>query len=205
MSFKAAGTILTRTLWTRGSRTPPVARSSRVNGLSSTCSGSEQQGREKTEAQSWSSDGPNGDGASASEPPHRCPSREKKRPKEPAGAPGVTGVRRRSFTSTAAPADLRSYFWTRYNDTKRLVHGKQRGPLLSPQSPLVWQTELLFPDVTSEMFIRQRRHFVHLGIVFILFPSSHVGHINAAGSSVRWFYRLNCEDVTCCVKQTISQ
>ncbi|XP_026222985.1 5'-nucleotidase domain-containing protein 2 [Anabas testudineus] len=122
MSLKTAGAVLTRTLWARGSGTPPVARSSRVNGLSSTCSGGEQQGREKTEAQSRGSDGPNGDGPPAGEPPHRCPSRDKKRPKEPAGAPGVSGVRRRSYTSTAAPADLRSYFWTRYNDTKRLVH-----------------------------------------------------------------------------------
>lgn len=142
MSFKTAGVVFTRALWTRGSGTPPVARSCKVNGLSSACGGSggEQQGRGKTEAQSWGSDGTNGDAASASEPPHRCPSREKKRAKEPAGAPGGTGVRRRSFTSNAAPADLRSYFWTRYNDTKRLVHGKQRGPLLSPRSPLVCQT-----------------------------------------------------------------
>lgn len=132
MSFKTVGTALTRTLWTTGNRTPPLVRTQKVNRLSTTCrlSGGGKQGREKTNEQSCSSDSdrPSGDVPSSSEPPHRCTTGEKKRPKEPVRAPGVTGVRRRSYTSTAAPVDLRSYLWSRYNDMKRLVHGKQRVP-----------------------------------------------------------------------------
>lgn len=131
MSFKAVGTaLLTRTLWTKGHRTPPLARSSKVNRLSTT-SAVRQQGCETPKEQSSSSlesDRPGGDGPSSGEPPHRGTAGEKKRPKEPVGAPGVTGVRRRSYTSTAAPVNQTSYLWARYNDTKRLVHGKQRVP-----------------------------------------------------------------------------
>ncbi|XP_028266613.1 5'-nucleotidase domain-containing protein 2 isoform X2 [Parambassis ranga] len=128
MSLKTAGTALTRTLWARGSRTPPLARSPKANKLSTTCSvfAETKQGNTKQQQQqqsSASSDRPTGDGPSCSEPPHTCTTGEKKRAaKEPAGAPGVRGVRRRSFTSTAAPMDQRSYLWSRYNDTKRLVY-----------------------------------------------------------------------------------
>nr|XP_020467469.1 5'-nucleotidase domain-containing protein 2 [Monopterus albus] len=123
MSLRRVGTALTRTLWTRENKSTPVATSSKVNGLCTTCKGA-QQGRGTTKEQSCSSDTgrPNGDVLCSSEQPHRCAAGEKKRSKEPAGAPGVTGVRRRSYTSTAAPVDQRSYLWTRYNDTKRLVH-----------------------------------------------------------------------------------
>lgn len=131
MSFKTVGT-LTRTLWARGNKTPPLARSPRVNRLCTTCriSGGKKQGRDGTKEESCGldSDRPTGDAPSPSDPLHRCTAGDKKRAKEPLGAPGVCGVRRRSFTSTAAPVDQISYLWTRYNDMKRLVHGKQRAP-----------------------------------------------------------------------------
>ncbi|XP_074499669.1 5'-nucleotidase domain-containing protein 2 [Sebastes fasciatus] len=133
MSFKVVGT-LTRTLWTRGhSRTPPVARSHKVNRLSTTTcsrlSAGGKQSSERSQEQSCSSesDKPSGDvlpssSSSSKEPPPPPHSGDKKRPKEPVGAPGVTGVKRRSYTSTAAPAKKSTYLWARYNDTKRLVH-----------------------------------------------------------------------------------
>lgn len=133
MSFKTVGT-LTRTLWARGNKTPPLARSPRVNRLCTTCriSGGKKQGRDGTKEESCGSDSdrPTGDAPSPSDPLHRCTAGDKKRAKEPLGAPGVCGVRRRSFTSTAAPMDQISYLWTRYNDMKRLVHGKQSPPPL---------------------------------------------------------------------------
>lgn len=134
MSLNTVGTALTRALWTRGNRTPPFVRSPKVNRLSTTCrvSGERKQGREKTKEKSCGSctDGPGDDVPTSSEPPHRYTAGDKKPPQEPPGAPGVTGVRRRSHTSTAALVDQKSYMWARYNDTKRLVHGKQRVPSL---------------------------------------------------------------------------
>lgn len=143
MSFKAVAATLTRTLWTKGHKTPPLARSPKVNRLSTTCrvsaagAGIEQGCKEKTKI--GSSDRPSGEVPSFTEPAHRCTTGDKKRPtgpKEPVGAPGVaTGVKRRSHTSTAVPANSTSYLWARYNETKRLVHGKQRITSLFPKSP----------------------------------------------------------------------
>lgn len=124
MSLNPAGAaFLARALWTGGSRTPPFVRPSNVNRLSTTRSASGES-HEKAESCGSSSDRPGDDAPSSGEPPHKC----KKRLKEPPGAHGVSGVRRRSYTSKAAPADLKSYLWARYNDTKRLVHGKRRVP-----------------------------------------------------------------------------
>uniref|UniRef100_A0A8P4KAK3 5'-nucleotidase domain-containing protein 2 n=1 Tax=Dicentrarchus labrax TaxID=13489 RepID=A0A8P4KAK3_DICLA len=124
MSLKTVGAALTRTLWTRGNTTPPIVRSPKVNRLSTTCraSGERKQGLGKTKEQSCNTDRPSEDVPSSSELPHRCTTGDKKRPKEPVGAPGVTGVRRRSYTSSTAPMDKRSYLWARYNDLKRMVH-----------------------------------------------------------------------------------
>ncbi len=130
MALKIVGTALTRTLWTTGNGTPPLVRSPKVNRLSTTCrvSAERKQGRDKTKEQSCSScpDRPRDDVPSPGEPPHRCTTGDKKRGREPVGAPGVTGVRRRSYTSSTAPVDQRSYLWARYNEMKRLVHGKRR-------------------------------------------------------------------------------
>lgn len=103
------------------------ARSPQINRLSTTCSlsGESKHGHEIT--QSPDSNRPSDEAPSAVDPPNRCTPADKK-PKEPLGAPGVSGVRRRSYTSTAVPVDSKSFLWARYNDTKRLVHGKQRVP-----------------------------------------------------------------------------
>ncbi|MEQ2197596.1 hypothetical protein XENOCAPTIV_000807 [Xenoophorus captivus] len=126
MSFKTVGTLLTLTLRATGNRTPPLARSPRVNRLSTSCrvfAGSQHVEKNKGQSCSSDSDRPNdGDVPLSSEPPHKCGNGDK-RLKEAAGAPGASGVRRRSFTSKAAPTDQTSFLWNRYNDLKRLVYG----------------------------------------------------------------------------------
>lgn len=181
MSFKTVGT-LTRTLWARGNKTPPLARSPRVNRLCTTCriSGGKKQGRDRTKEESCGSDSdrPTGDAPSPSDPPHRCTAGDKKRVKEPLGAPGVCGVRRRSFTSTAAPMDQISYLWTRYNDMKRLVHGKQRAPpahhpsFFYPNWGPPYRGLYGYParHRGSRYVSLTPKTFCSLGISFILFP-----------------------------------
>uniref|UniRef100_A0A8C7XM08 5'-nucleotidase domain containing 2 n=1 Tax=Oryzias sinensis TaxID=183150 RepID=A0A8C7XM08_9TELE len=125
MSLKSVGTALTRTLWSRGNRTPPLSRNPKVNRLSTTCGvlGGTNHGDKSTHQSCRSDlDRPSGEAASPGEHPHKCASGDAKRPKDSIRGPGVTGVRRRSFTSNAAPMDQRSYLWTRYNDLKRLVY-----------------------------------------------------------------------------------
>lgn len=123
-SLNPAGTALARTLWTAGNRAPPFVRSPNVNRLSTTCTLSGDRAQDQTkEPQTFGScsDRPGDDVPPSREPPQRCTAADK-RPKEPLGA---TGVRRRSYTSTAVPVDQKSYLWARYNDMKRLVHGKR--------------------------------------------------------------------------------
>lgn len=130
MSLKTVGTALTRSLWSRGNGTPPLPRNPKASRLSTTCGAFGDHG-EKSRHQS-------GEAPSPGEHPHKCASGDTKRPKESMRGPGVTGVRRRSFTSNAAPMDQRSYLWTRYNDLKRLVYGKNTPP--PPLSPLwLWR------------------------------------------------------------------
>lgn len=141
MSLKTLGTALTRTLWTSGNTTPPLARSPKVKRLSTTCpvSAGGKHGCGKTKEQSCSSGSTRpstGDVPSPRELPHRAAAGGEKRPEEPVGAPGVTGVRRRSFTSYAAPMDQKSHLWHRYNETKRMVYGKHKGPPLYRSSHL---------------------------------------------------------------------
>ncbi|XP_056279635.1 5'-nucleotidase domain-containing protein 2 isoform X2 [Pseudoliparis swirei] len=122
MSFKAVSAAVTRTLWTRGHGIPPLARSPKVNRLSTTCSlltVRKQGGEPHEQSCSADSDGANGDVHVSSEPPHRCNTGEEKRAKGPAGVPDV---KNRPNASTAAPVNKTSYLWARYNDTKRLVH-----------------------------------------------------------------------------------
>ncbi|KAM9344307.1 5'-nucleotidase domain-containing protein 2 [Pholidichthys leucotaenia] len=121
MSLKTVGAAFTRTLLARGNKTPPLDRCPRGRGLSTTCRlpGERKQGREKIKAECSCS----GSERSTADPLHRCSGADKKRAKEPLGTPGAPGgVRSRSFTSTAAPVDKKSFLWTRYNDMKRLVH-----------------------------------------------------------------------------------
>uniref|UniRef100_A0A665VB10 5'-nucleotidase domain-containing protein 2-like n=1 Tax=Echeneis naucrates TaxID=173247 RepID=A0A665VB10_ECHNA len=121
MSLRTAGSALSRALLTSGSRTPPATRATKISGLSTTGGAPEEskQGGGKTKEQSCASDA---DVLPSGEPAHRCTKADKKRGKEPVGAHGVGGVRRRSYTSNAAPVDQRSYLWARYSDLKRLVH-----------------------------------------------------------------------------------
>lgn len=170
MSFKVVGSALTRTLWTRGQRTPPAARSPKVNRLSTTCRVSgKQQGCDKTKSCSSDSDRPSGEGPSpSSEPPHRFTTADKKRPKEPVGAPGVNGVRR-SYTS-AAPVSQSTYLWARYNDTKRLVHGKQRVPTICPK--VIPNTQRRLPSTSPRLSQPDM-----LLLFSILFYSRHTGQM----------------------------
>ncbi|KAF7660690.1 hypothetical protein LDENG_00277650 [Lucifuga dentata] len=126
MSLKTARSTLTRALWTRGNRTPPLARACKANRFSTTCGlcGSGKQGREKQQEQSCgsASNEQSQDQRSSSEPPHKCPPGGKKRPEEPPGVPGVGGDTGRLFSSAAPSLDPKFYLWARYNETKRLVH-----------------------------------------------------------------------------------
>lgn len=137
MAFNAVAAAVGRALRSGGSGTPPLLRSPKATRLSPsrTLTGASQQGGEVTKSSDSCTGGPGSDAPSSGEAAHRCASAEK-RTKEPLGAPGVRGERRRSFTS-AAPADTKSYMWARYNDTKRLVHGKKRVPTFSQHIPHV--------------------------------------------------------------------
>lgn len=127
MAFNTVAVFI-RALRSGGNGTPPLLRSAKLNGLSvsRTLSGGNQQDREveKSSDPCTDTDRPGNDAPTSSEAAHKSTPADKKGTK---GAPGVRGERRRSFTS-AAPADTKSYMWARYNDTKRLVHGKKRTP-----------------------------------------------------------------------------
>lgn len=153
MSLKSVGTALTRTLWSRGNRTPPLSRNPKVNRLSTTCGvlGGTNHGDKSTHQSCKSdSDRPSGEAASPGEHPHKCASGDSKRPKDSMRGPGVTGVRRRSFTSNAAPMDQRSYLWTRYNDLKRLVYGKNT---YAPPPPLLRPPSFLGPPSSEQVAV----------------------------------------------------
>lgn len=152
MAFNTVAGVLVRALRSGGNGTPPLLRSAKLNGLSvsRTLSGGNQQDREvaKSSGPCTDTDGPGNDGPSSSEGAHKSTPADKKGTK---GAPGVRGERRRSFTS-AAPADTKSYMWARYNDTKRLVHGKlSTPPPFTSTSPHVQQ-----PPAPSVVFASQR-------------------------------------------------
>ncbi|XP_068997333.1 5'-nucleotidase domain-containing protein 2 [Embiotoca jacksoni] len=119
MSMKTLGSALTRTLWAKGNSTPPLTRSPKVNRLSTTCrvNGDTQQDTATKQSCSSVSDRP----TTSSEPSRMSTAGDKKRPKEPVvGTPG--GAKRRSHTSTTFSVDQKSFLWSRYNETKRLVH-----------------------------------------------------------------------------------
>lgn len=135
MAFNTVAAVFSRALRSGGNGTPPLLRSAKVNGLtaSRTLSGGNQQDREvaKSSDSCTDTDRPGGDAPTSSEAAHRSTPADKKGTK---GAPGVRSERRRSFTS-AAPADPKSYMWARYNDTKRLVHGKRSTPTIYQHIP----------------------------------------------------------------------
>lgn len=136
MSIKTICTVLSRALRSSGNHgSPLVAGSANGSRLSSTCGSCGGKGEEETE-QSCSSDPERPSGDVHSSCSESAPAEAKTRPKKKVGGSGVGGVRGRSFTSTAAPIDQVSYLWSRYNDMKRLVHGRHR-VLFSTPTPLL--------------------------------------------------------------------
>lgn len=150
MAFNTVAAVFVRALRSGGNGTPPLLRSAKLNGLSAsrTLSGGNQQDREvaKSSDPCTDTDGPGNDAPTSGEGARKSTPADKK------GAPGVRGERRRSFTS-AAPADTKSYMWARYNDTKRLVHGKLSTPPppFTSTSPHVQQ-----PPAPSVVFASQQ-------------------------------------------------
>lgn len=137
MAFNTVAAAFSRALRSGGNGTAPLLRPAKVNGLSAsrTLSGGNQQDRQvaKSSDSCADTDRPGDNAPASSEAAHRPTPADKKGTKEPVRAPGVGGERRRSFTSTV-PADPKSYMWARYNDTKRLVHGKLRDPTTTTTS-----------------------------------------------------------------------
>lgn len=141
MSLNSVGATISRSLRATATRTPPFARSPEVGRLSasrwastdSSEGGAAKEGRQ-SRGESGTPDGPGRDVPASSEPQSlRCPPGDKRKSKEHTGARGVGGGRSRSFTSRALPADNKSYLWARYNEMKRLVHGKRTS--CSPPRP----------------------------------------------------------------------
>ncbi|XP_061530585.1 5'-nucleotidase domain-containing protein 2 [Phycodurus eques] len=120
MSLKLAATSLTRTLWSGGSR----KRSPKVNGACCVTLRGHDGTKERSGCSGPSGGASVGDVQPRSEPPLRdtTPTHAGQRAEEPAGAPGVTGARRRASTTATAPVDQKSYMWARYSDLRRLVH-----------------------------------------------------------------------------------
>lgn len=140
MSLNSVGATISRSLRATAARTPPFARSPEVGRLSASrwASTDRSEGRaakegRQSQGESGTPDGPGRDVPASSEPQSRCPPGEKRKSKEHTGARGVGGGRSRSFTSRALPADHKSYLWARYNEMKRLVHGKRTS--CSPPRP----------------------------------------------------------------------
>lgn len=156
MAFNAAAAVFSRALRSGGNGTPPLLRSPKVNRLSASCklSNGNHQQREVTKSSDFCAERPGNDAPSSGEAANRCTPGDKKRTKEPPGAPGVRDERRRSFTS-AAPADAKSYMWARYNDTKRLVHGKPRTRQHIPHTQQPSAPPVVATRLSSGVFITE--------------------------------------------------
>ncbi|XP_076023015.1 5'-nucleotidase domain-containing protein 2 [Genypterus blacodes] len=126
MSLNTVGSTLTRALRSRAGGVPTLVKSCIAVRFAGTCGLGEggKQGGGKAQGRSCcsASNCPNGVECSPGEAPHRCPPGAKKRPEESPGAPNAAVVSGRSFCSTAASVDPKSYLWARYNDTRRMVH-----------------------------------------------------------------------------------
>lgn len=170
MAFNAVAAVFSRALRSGANGTPPLLRSPKVNRLSTSrgLTGGDQQQREVTKSSDSCTDRPGNDAPSSGEAANRCTSADKKRTREPPSAPGVRGERRRSFTS-AAPADTKAYMWARYNDTKRLVHGKLRTRTFHQHIPHMQQPSappVVVPSLTRGVFLLWT-HIVHWASAFI--------------------------------------
>ncbi|XP_051914015.1 5'-nucleotidase domain-containing protein 2 [Hippocampus zosterae] len=117
MSLKFAATSLTRSLGSGRSR----KQSAKINRACCVTLLGHDGTKERSSCSSGGSRGPSGDVQPCSETLHAAAGQ---RAEEPAGAPGVTGARRRASTSsaTADPVDHKTYMWARYADLRRLVH-----------------------------------------------------------------------------------
>lgn len=185
MAFNTVAAVFIRALRSGGNGTPPMLRSAKLNGLtvSRTLSGGNQQDREvaKSSDPCTDTDRPGNDTPTSSEAAHKSTPADKKGTK---GAPGVRGERRRSFTS-AAPADTKSYMWARYNDTKRLVHGKKSTPppftSTSPSSNSRPRPLLFSPASNAAVFTKWR----HVGSWLSSLPTNYAKQmaITDAGTS----------------------
>ncbi|XP_019720748.1 5'-nucleotidase domain-containing protein 2 [Hippocampus comes] len=121
MSLKIAATSLTRSLWSGRSR----KQSAKVNRACCVTLLGHDGTKERSSCSSGGSRGSSGDVQPCSETLHAATAAAAgQRAEEPAGAPGVTGARRRASTSsaTADPVDHKTYMWARYADLRRLVH-----------------------------------------------------------------------------------
>lgn len=101
MSLKKVGTI-TRALWNNGNRTPLVRSS---NGSSTRCDVNGTQGSEKH----------NHDNE------QRCGSNSYK---STTGAASSSAAHRKQVGTPTLKVDQKTYLWARYNEMRRLVHGK---------------------------------------------------------------------------------
>ncbi|XP_061840360.1 5'-nucleotidase domain-containing protein 2 [Nerophis lumbriciformis] len=124
MSFKQVSTSLSRTIWTTGGNRN-LARPPKLNGVNLTravSTGRLVQSHDGTKEQTSYLSEASSDGPQCSQPTLGASTAARQLSEEPAGASGVTGVRRQSFTTNAAPVDQKSYLWARYNDLRRMVH-----------------------------------------------------------------------------------
>ncbi|KAM4610319.1 5'-nucleotidase domain-containing protein 2 [Polymixia lowei] len=118
MSLKKLGPTISRAFCNNGNRTPPLARSSKVNGLSTRCNvtGSQNNGKGQNNGKAQCDEQSCGSNSlTTSLAPHRHEAGVGQR--APQAAPGVT--RRLSCTSTSV--DQKTYLWSRYNEMRRLV------------------------------------------------------------------------------------
>lgn len=173
MAFNVVAAVFGRALRSGGNGTPPLLRSPQISRLSTSCglSGGNQQQSEVAKSSDSCTDRPGSDAPSSGEAANRCTPADKTRTKEPPGATGVRGERRRSFTSTA-PADTKAYMWARYNDTKRLVHGKLRTRTFLQHNPHTQQPPappVVVPSLPSGVFLRWK-HIVQAASA-VIFPA----------------------------------
>lgn len=133
MSLNTVGATISRSLRATGTtRTPSFARSHEIGRVCASrwvsTDGSEGRAAEEGRQSRGESATPGGPGSEvpASREPQtlKCPPGDKKKGKEQTRAPGVGGGKKRPFTSRALPADRKTRLWARYNEMKRLVHGK---------------------------------------------------------------------------------
>lgn len=133
MSLNTVGATISRSLRATGTtRKPLLVRSPEVGRISASrwASTDNSEGRavkvgRQSQGESATPDGPGSEVPASREPQSfRCPPGDKRKGKEHTGAPGVGGGKKRSFTSRALPADRKTNLWARYNEMKRLVHGK---------------------------------------------------------------------------------